>query len=99
MKTQLRALIEQGLSALRAAGTLPADLVSPEFVIERPKERAHGDFSTNVAMLLAKAAKSNPRALAQQLLDALPARAEPSTGSESCVMRVLPTGRARPGRP
>ena len=73
MKTQLRALIEQGLSALRSAGTLPADLASPEFVIERPKERAHGDFSTNAAMLLAKAARSNPRALAQQLLDALPA--------------------------
>ena len=68
MKTQLRALIEQGLTALRAAGTLPADLASPDFVIERPKERAHGDFSTNVAMLLAKATKSNPRALAQQLL-------------------------------
>ncbi|MFN3703561.1 arginine--tRNA ligase [Thermomonas sp.] len=73
MKTQLRALIEQGLTALRAAGTLPADLASPDFVVERPKERAHGDFSTNVAMLLAKAARSNPRALAQQLVDALPA--------------------------
>ncbi len=73
MKTQLRALIEQGLSALRNAGTLPADLPSPDFSVERPKERAHGDFSTNAAMLLAKAARSSPRALAQQLLDALPA--------------------------
>ena len=73
MKAQLRALIEQGLTALRTAGTLPADLPSPDFAVERPKERAHGDFSTNAAMLLAKAARSNPRALAQQLLDALPA--------------------------
>jgi len=73
VKAQLRALIEQGLTALRTAGTLPADLPSPDFAIERPKERAHGDFSTNAAMLLAKAAKSNPRALAQQLVDALPA--------------------------
>ena len=73
MKAQLRALIEQGLTALRTAGTLPADLPSPDFAVERPKERAHGDFSTNAAMLLAKAAKSNPRALAQQLVDALPA--------------------------
>ena len=73
MKTQLRALIEQGLSDLRNAGILPADLASPEFVIERPKERAHGDFSSNAAMLLAKAARGNPRALAQQLVDALPA--------------------------
>ncbi len=73
MKAQLRALVEQGLSALRATGTLPADLATPDFSVERPKERAHGDFSTNVAMLLAKAAKSNPRALAQQVLEALPA--------------------------
>ena len=54
MKSQLRALIEQGLDALRAAGTLPADLATPEFVVERPKERSHGDFSTNAAMALAK---------------------------------------------
>jgi len=73
VKTQLRALIEEGLSHLRAAGTLPAGLTLPEFVIERPKERAHGDFSTNIAMLLAKQASTNPRALAQQLLAALPA--------------------------
>ncbi|MGE4366048.1 arginine--tRNA ligase [Thermomonas sp.] len=73
MKAQLRALIDQGLTALRSAGTLPADLAHPEFVIERPKERAHGDFSTNAALLLAKAAKTNPRALAQQLVAALPA--------------------------
>jgi len=78
VKTQLRALIEQGLSALRSAGTLPTDLASPEFVIERPKERAHGDFSTNAAMLLARelgksGTKANPRALAQQLVEALPA--------------------------
>mgnify|MGYP003458009523 CR=1 FL=1 len=68
MKSQLRALIEQGLCALRTAGTLPADLASPDFSVERPKERAHGDFSTNAAMLLAKAARTNPRALAQQVL-------------------------------
>ena len=73
MKAQLRALLDQGLSALRAAGIVPADLAPPDYVIERPKERAHGDFSTNLAMLLAKAARTSPRALAQQLMDALPA--------------------------
>ncbi|QDH68836.1 arginine--tRNA ligase [Marilutibacter alkalisoli] len=73
MKTALRALVLQALDALRAAGTLPADLATPDFVIERPKNRAQGDFSTNVAMLLAKPAKSNPRAVAQALVDALPA--------------------------
>ncbi|TWG85901.1 arginyl-tRNA synthetase [Luteimonas sp. J16] len=72
MKSQLRGLIEQAIAALRDAGALPADLATPDFVVERPKDRAHGDFSTNAAMLLARPAKSNPRALAQALVDALP---------------------------
>ncbi|MGN6152871.1 MAG: arginine--tRNA ligase [Lysobacteraceae bacterium] len=73
MKSQLRALIEQGIANLRAQGTLPADLATPDFVVERPKDRGHGDFATNVAMTLAKPARSNPRAVAQALIDALPA--------------------------
>ena len=73
MKTPLRALIAQGIDALRSAGTLPADTATPDFVVERPKTREHGDFSTNAAMLLAKPARSNPRALAQALVAALPA--------------------------
>ena len=72
MKPQLRALIAQGIDALRSAGTLPADTATPDFVVERPKTREHGDFSTNAAMLLAKPARSNPRALAQALVASLP---------------------------
>ncbi|KIP86592.1 MULTISPECIES: arginine--tRNA ligase [unclassified Stenotrophomonas] len=78
MKNLLRALISQGIEALRANGTLPADSIPPEFVVERPKTREHGDFATNAAMLLAKAARSNPRAIAQALLDALPQSADVS---------------------
>ncbi|MFT4249735.1 MAG: arginine--tRNA ligase [Pseudomonas sp.] len=78
MKPQLRALIGQGIEALRANGTLPTDALPPDFVVERPKTREHGDFATNAAMLLAKAARSNPRALAQALVEALPASAEVS---------------------
>ena len=73
MKTLLNALVNQGIDALRAAGTLPADAATPDFVIERPKTREHGDFATNAAMLLAKAARSNPRAIATALVEALPA--------------------------
>ncbi|WP_433853307.1 arginine--tRNA ligase [Stenotrophomonas nitritireducens] len=72
MKSLLRALIGQGIEALRANGTLPADTLPPDFVVERPKTREHGDFATNAAMLLAKAARSNPRAVAQALVAALP---------------------------
>ncbi|WP_242108705.1 arginine--tRNA ligase [Luteimonas aquatica] len=81
MKSRLRALIARGIDALRADGTLPVDLPVPDFVVERPKDRAHGDFSTNAAMLLARhagqgGARSNPRALAQRLIEALPTDAE-----------------------
>ena len=76
MKTLLHALVAQGIEALRAAGTIPADATTPDFVIERPKTREHGDFASNAAMLLAKAARSNPRALAQALVAAMPASAD-----------------------
>ncbi|MGJ7904246.1 arginine--tRNA ligase [Lysobacter sp. 1R34A] len=76
MKATLHALVAQAIDALRAAGTVPADLSTPDFVIERPKTRAQGDFSTNAAMLLAKPARSNPREIAQKLIDALPASAD-----------------------
>lgn len=75
MKAQLKSLVEQGIANLRATGTLPADAATPDFVIERPRDASHGDFSTNAAMTLAKAARNNPRQLAQALVDALPADA------------------------
>ncbi len=73
MKATLHALVAQAIDALRAAGVVPADLTTPDFVIERPKARGQGDFSTNAAMLLAKPARSNPREIAQKLVQALPA--------------------------
>ncbi len=45
---------------------------SPEqLFFEVPKNEEHGDLSTNVAFILAKAQKSNPRAMAQKILDTL----------------------------
>ena len=44
-----------------------------EIHLERPKNRQHGDFSTNLAMTLAKPLRQNPRALADRLIAALPA--------------------------
>jgi len=73
VKNQLRARIQQGIDTLRDRGIVPADLASPDFVVERPKDRSHGDFSTNAALLLAKPARTSPRAVAQALIDALPA--------------------------
>lgn len=43
----------------------------PDIQIEAPKVASHGDASTNVAMMLAKPLRNNPRAIAQQIIDGL----------------------------
>ncbi len=40
--------------------------------IDRTKDKAHGDFAANIAMVLAKQLKTNPRALAQEIVNHLP---------------------------
>jgi arginyl-tRNA synthetase len=67
--------LHHALRALAADGTLPTD-AAPAFVVERTKNREHGDFATNLALLLAKAAGRKPRDLAAALVAALPAHAE-----------------------
>ena len=65
-QSRIAALIEKRV----AAGELPRDLDLSRFVVEPPREAAHGDLSTNAAMVYAgeiKAAGSNPRALAANL--------------------------------
>jgi arginyl-tRNA synthetase len=74
VKDLLRDSIHQALAKLKAAGTLPAG-DDPAFVVERTKNREHGDFATNVALLLAKPAKAKPRDLAQAIVGALPGHA------------------------
>lgn len=74
MKEHLRELLMRALDMLRADGTLPIG-GAIEAAIERTKSREHGDYASNIAMLLAKPARQNPRALAQKLADALPASA------------------------
>lgn len=72
MKQQLADLLRQALEALRAAGTLPAD-VDPEIQVERGRGSGHGDFASNLAMQLAKPARRRPRELAEALVAELPA--------------------------
>lgn len=60
------------MTQLQTAGTLPND-VTPNIMIERTRDRTHGDFASNLAMTLAKAAHCKPRDLADQLIAALPA--------------------------
>lgn len=70
MKDQLKTLIEQSLLALIADDILPKiDL--PEIQIERTKDKAHGDFACNIAMMLARSAKMNPRQIAMHIVEAV----------------------------
>jgi len=66
LRRQLEHWLAQGLAAVapERAGT--------PIVVERPKQAAHGDYATNVALQHAKALKRNPRELAQALIAALP---------------------------
>jgi arginyl-tRNA synthetase len=58
--------------AAGVAAALPQAEV-PAIALDRPKQAAHGDFATNVAMVLAKQARRPPRELAQAIVAALPA--------------------------
>ena len=51
------------LDSMVAAGELPSNLDMAGVTVEPPRDPLHGDMATNAAMVLAKAAKKNPRKL------------------------------------
>jgi arginyl-tRNA synthetase len=65
VKEQLRAEVEIALRALLDAAGDDAPL--PDFAIEVPRQKEHGDFSCNAAMLLAKRLRRKPREIAEDL--------------------------------
>jgi arginyl-tRNA synthetase len=72
---QYAALLDGVLDDLVAEGALPAGLDRRNVTVEPPRDPAHGDLATNAAMVLAKPAGTNPRALAEVIrpkLEALP---------------------------
>ncbi|UYZ85126.1 arginine--tRNA ligase [Entomomonas sp. E2T0] len=71
MKELITKLIEQALAALINENILPADL-AVTIQIDNTKDKTHGDFASNIAMMLAKPAKMKPRDLAEKILVALP---------------------------
>ena len=60
--------ISAALDALEQAGTLPGGLNRAAVTVEPPRDPSHGDLATNAAMVLAKPAGMNPRALAEALV-------------------------------
>ena len=61
------------LDALEGEGQLPAGLKRNAVAVEPPRDPSHGDLATNVAMVLAKPAGTNPRALAELIAPRLAA--------------------------
>lgn len=51
----------------------PLEITAADIVLERPRNRDHGDWATNIAMRVAKSLGTNPRELAQQIADGLTA--------------------------
>lgn len=71
MKQLIENLIKQSINKF-ADNTQIDEKVLSNIRIDRTKDRSHGDFATNIAMILSKPLKNNPRAVAQLLVDNLP---------------------------
>ncbi|WP_407314441.1 arginine--tRNA ligase [Pseudomonas sp. nanlin1] len=72
MKDTIRQLIQQALTHLVKEGVLPEGL-TPAIQVENARDKTHGDFASNIAMMLAKPAGMKPRDLAEKIIAALPA--------------------------
>jgi len=66
MKHKLRHIVQEAARQAHADGQLPSDAI-PDVGIEEPKNEAHGDFSTNLALIMAKVQKMAPRRIAEIL--------------------------------
>ncbi|GED16854.1 arginine--tRNA ligase [Aneurinibacillus migulanus] len=60
-------IIEQIKQAVVAAGIVEAEQI-PDFALELPKDKQHGDYATNVAMQLTRIARRNPRQIAEEII-------------------------------
>src|SRR3990167_3150934 len=73
MKLHIEKLIQSALRALEQEGELKA---VPAFIqVDATKNKQHGDYASNIALLLAKLENKPPRALAEQIVSKLPASA------------------------
>jgi len=75
LKNDLQTLIAQALQSLRDQELLP-DGGPVDIPLDRTRDRAHGDFASAIALVLAKTAHRKPRELAEQIAAALPTSAQ-----------------------
>ncbi|MGQ0334340.1 arginine--tRNA ligase [Halomonas elongata] len=71
MKDTIISLLERALEDLQRQAILPSEL-APTIKVDPAKDKAHGDYATNLALMLAKPAGLKPRELAEKLVAALP---------------------------
>ena len=71
MKKQLQALLNQSLRVLESEGMVIA-VKKDDIKIEYSRDPSHGDFASNLAMVLAKTHNCNPRELANRITENLP---------------------------
>ena len=71
IKEQLAAIITQALEAAKADGDLALESV-PAVTLEMPKQKAHGDWATGVALGLARTLGMSPRDVAARIVGHLP---------------------------
>ncbi|CDZ77692.1 Arginine--tRNA ligase [Legionella massiliensis] len=72
MKHTVEQLLAQALDSLKQSSQIPEDL-DIEIKVERAKDSNHGDFASNLAMLLAKPCRQAPRQLAETIIQNIPA--------------------------
>ena len=70
MKQQLAQILTDVVQQLKDQGVIPED-AAPRIHVENTRDKAHGDFATNLAMMLTKMAGMPPRDLAQKIIDLL----------------------------
>ncbi|MGN0893626.1 MAG: arginine--tRNA ligase, partial [Succinivibrio sp.] len=71
MKQLIENLLKQSVNTLNTDGVISQDLLN-NIRVDRTKDKTHGDFASNVAMILAKTLKKAPRQVAQEIIDAIP---------------------------
>lgn len=71
MKHQLINLIKKAIANLQQKGELPAEITT-NIQIDYPRDKQHGDFATNIALILAKQVQAKPRELAEKIIANLP---------------------------
>ncbi|MDH0031868.1 MULTISPECIES: arginine--tRNA ligase [unclassified Acinetobacter] len=71
MNTAIQSALDHAVQSLQQQGVLPSDWTNTSH-LTRTKDRSHGDFASNIAMIGSKPAGMKPRDLAEKILAALP---------------------------